>query len=552
MSEIGNHLWQSALFALAASLAALLLRKNNARIRYWIWLVASLKFLVPFSLLVLAGSRMEAPAPVPPVLLEQVSASLAPVLEPLAPPANSEPFPMSRWLFAIWLIGAAVVAWRWIRGWGTVRAAARAATPMALRFPATVLSTPHPIEPGIFGIWKPVLLLPEGLAPKLTPEEFAAILAHEQCHLRHRDNLTAAMHMVVEVLFWFHPLVWWIGARLIEERERACDEAVVAGGQTPAAYAQGILTVCRYCIESPVACAAGVSGSDLKKRIEVIMKNTISRQLSFSAKAALTLAALAALLTPFLTGMLSAPAARAQAQAADAFEVASVKPGDPAEDRVMMQLTPGGGVRLVNVTLKSMITFAYNVQPAQVTGGPGWIDSDRFEVVAKGPESAGPAPSPLEDRDRTQRRLQALLRERFGLVLKKETKEMPGFALMVAKGGAKMTESASADRRQMRLGGRGEFSAQGISMEQLAAQLGRTLGRKVVDQTRLAKTYDFTLRWSPQPGEGGPGGPRPADSDSSGPTIFTALQEQLGLRLESQKVQTEMYVVERAEKPSEN
>ncbi len=557
MSEIGNHLWQSTLFALAAGLAALLLRKNAARARYWIWCAASLKFLIPFSLLVVAGSRIETATPVPAAVREQVSASIAPVMEPLQPPSSSEPVETTRWLVAVWLLGAMAVGRHWISGWRTVHAAARAARPLALGLPLPVLSTAHAIAPGIFGIWRPVLLLPDGLAGKLTPDEFSAIIAHELCHVRHRDNLTASMQKAVETLFWFHPLVWWMGKRLIEERERACDEAVVGGGQTPAAYAQSILAVSRYCIEPPVACAAGVTGSDLKKRIEVIMENTISRQLSLSAKAALAAGALGAIATPFLTGMLNAPAMRAQTAAADTFEVASIKSGNPTADRIMMQFTPGGGVRFVNATLKSMITLAYSVQPSQVTGGPGWIDSDRFEVVAKGPEQAGPAGSALEERERTQRRLQALLKERFGLAIRLETKEMAGYALLAAKSGVKMTESAATENRggMMRQTGRGEVSGQGVSMEQLANLLGRTLGRKVVDRTSLTKSYDFTLRWSPQPGEGvpgRPGGPAPADSESSGPTIFTALQEQLGLRVESQKVETELIVVERAEKPTEN
>ncbi len=87
------------------------------------------------------------------------------------------------------------------------------------------------LEPGVFGILRPVLLLPEGITDRLTPAQLEAVIAHELCHVRRRDNLTAAIHMVVETVFWFHPLVWWIRARLVEERERACDEEVLRAGR---------------------------------------------------------------------------------------------------------------------------------------------------------------------------------------------------------------------------------------------------------------------------------------------------------------------------------
>src|SRR5438270_6462366 len=98
-----------------------------------------------------------------------------------------------------------------------------------------------------------------------------AILAHELCHVRRRDNLLACIHMIVETIFWFHPLVWWIGARLIEERERACDEAVIAAGGEPRDYARAIYNVCRYYVESPLTCISGVGGADVMKRMRAIL-----------------------------------------------------------------------------------------------------------------------------------------------------------------------------------------------------------------------------------------------------------------------------------------
>jgi beta-lactamase regulating signal transducer with metallopeptidase domain len=92
-----------------------------------------------------------------------------------------------------------------------------------------------------------VLLLPEGIADRLAPAQYDAIVAHEMlCHVQRRDNLTGAAHLIVEAIFWFHPLVWWIRARLLEERERACDEAVLQSGSKPQRYAEGILNVYKF------------------------------------------------------------------------------------------------------------------------------------------------------------------------------------------------------------------------------------------------------------------------------------------------------------------
>src|ERR1019366_5322292 len=120
----------------------------------------------------------------------------------------------------------------------------RAATPLPLRLPIRVMSSTARLEPGVVGIFKPVLLLPEGIAEHLTPPQLEGILAHELRHVQRRDNLTGAIHMLVETIFWFHPLVWWIRTRLMEEREGACDEEVMRMGREPQVYAESILKVC--------------------------------------------------------------------------------------------------------------------------------------------------------------------------------------------------------------------------------------------------------------------------------------------------------------------
>jgi hypothetical protein len=179
-----------------------------------------------------------------------------------------------------------VVTFSWWRRWWGIRAAMRAGSPLDLAVDVPVLSSPAMLEPGVFGIFRPVLLLPEGITDRLAPAHLEAILAHELCHVRRRDNLAAAIHMAVEAIFWFHPLVWWLGARLVEERERACDEEVLRLGGQPEVYAESILKTCQFYLESPLVCMSGISGSDLKKRIVRIMTHAIGKKAQLRPKTA--------------------------------------------------------------------------------------------------------------------------------------------------------------------------------------------------------------------------------------------------------------------------
>jgi TonB family protein len=147
-----------------------------------------------------------------------------------------------------------------------------------------------------------VLLLPRGIAEHLTRAQLEAVLEHELSHWRRRDNLTAAVHMLVEAVFWFHPLVWWIGARLVAERERACDEAVVRAGHDGRIYAEGILNVCERYVASAFKCAAGISGADLKSRVVEIARNRVMSALPMEKKLLLGSLALATVLVPIVFG----------------------------------------------------------------------------------------------------------------------------------------------------------------------------------------------------------------------------------------------------------
>ena len=328
---LANHLWQSTLFALVAGLLAAALRENRAQVRYCLWFTASFKFFVPFSLLMTLGSYLTAAPTVNEVAATMPAVSLAmqQITQPFSevfPSARTTPQTAAGWLPvvipAVWVCGFTALALTRLRGWRRIRAAVRTSTPLTipgvgLQASIQVRSSPGLLEPGVVGLWRPILLMPAGVEDHLTLPQLEALLTHELCHVRRRDNLTAALHMIVEAVFWFHPLVWWIGARLVDERERACDEHVLQVCGEPQAYAEGIVNVCKLYVESPLACVSGVTGSNVKKRIEDIMINRIGLRLNSARKATLVLAATAALAAPIVVGMMTAPL-RAQSASAKA------------------------------------------------------------------------------------------------------------------------------------------------------------------------------------------------------------------------------------------
>lgn len=246
------------------------------------------------------------------------------------------------------------------------------------------------------------------------------------------------------------------------------------------------------------------------------------------------------------------------------FEVASIKPNAANDHRVMIRMAPGGRFTATGVTLKQLMNQAYNVRDFQITNGPGWISSDAYDVNAKAADGAPDRITP----DQLRPMLKALLAERFQLKVHTESKEMPVFALMVGKGGLKVkelparppqTEGGPPQPRGMMRMGRGQINAQGVTMTAFAQMLSQQLGRTVLDKTELKGEYDISLEFSPEPGQGGGpfGGPPPSPDSlpatgSSGPTIFTALQEQVGLKLDSAKGPVEIIVIDHVEKPSEN
>jgi uncharacterized protein (TIGR03435 family) len=548
MIGLANHLWQSTLCAALAAALAFALRHNHARMRHTIWLAASIKFLLPFSLLVALGMRIAPPTAAPvlhlPYAIDEVSLPLAAPATHLSPPPPSIALPLTALLLALWARGSVRVAWSCATRWMRFRAVVRAAAPLDMALPIEVRSTHVLIEPGVFGIFRPVLLLPERIAEQLTPSQLRAVLAHELCHVRRRDNLAAAVHMIVEALFWFHPLVWWIGARLVDERERACDEEVVRQGNEPEAYAEGILAACKLYLRSPLACVAGVAGADLRGRIERILTGATTRDLGTGQMLLVTLCGLAAIGAPVAVGIATAPPSFAQTEAGAAFEVASVRANTSGERMARLGPVDPARFEAINIPLAGLVTTAYDVHFEQVSGAPAWFYTDRFDVEAK--------PERPASRREINAMLQTLLAERFRLVVRRETREQPVYALAVDKGGPKLRshvgESAPSGGFPIRPADGGRVLFTGVRMERLAWFLGTRLGRPVVDRTGLAGAFDFELAWDGDARPQGFGAPPPAEP---GPSVFAALHN-LGLKLESQRGPVEYLTVEHVERPTGN
>ena len=593
---VANHLWQSTLFAIAAGLLTLFLRQHHARARHWLWLAASLKFLLPFSLLVGIGSRLSPEPAAKPSVRPVVYFAMEEITQPFsqlgvrvtpahAPSMASSILPqLTQAIGALWLVGFLAVLVLWCVRWRRVSAATKHAMPLeegrevavlrrmerigGIRRPLAMLLSRTSLEPGIFGIARPVLVWPEGISQHLDDAHLEAILAHELWHVRRRDNLFAALHMLVEAVFWFYPLVWWLGARLIDERERACDEEVVALGKDRQIYAESILKVCEFCLGAPLPCVSGVTGADLKRRMVHIMNDRISLKLDFARRVLLTVAAILAIAVPITFGLFTATPSRAQSQAATSnlsapvFSSLSIKAhesADPMRTKMMFSLMDGSSFVANGVTLQRLIQMAYRVQDAQISGGRDLLNKTKFDIEAKLDPSFVAAmhqqTSGAKNFD-DQAMLKSLLADRFKLVAHFEARTMAAYDLVADESGAKL-QPVGEQPRMMHLGP-GELTSSGAPVELLAVQLSARLGLPVVDKTGLKGNYAFNLHWTPDKTEdehlelsGEPVAPEPL-ADSNGPSLLTALQEQLGLKLEPQTQPVQMLVIDHVEAPAEN
>jgi bla regulator protein blaR1 len=279
--------------------------------------------------------------------------------------------------------------------------------------------------------------------------------------------------------------------------------------------------------------------------------------LRLGRKLLLAVASVAALGGPLLTGVLSVRSSRAQSQSgggsAQSFEVASIKPNRSGARNSGFKRFTGGELDATNITVKMLIAFAYDTPQERILQGPAWLDSERYDILAK-PDQGTDQPV---DRSMgaTKLRTQTLLADRFKLTLHKETRQLPVFRLLLDKGGPKHLLPPKGASPDLFTNGR-HVTCQAASMEFFAKNfLTGQVGGPVFDDTGVKGNFDFSMDWSPSdspPGRPGEPGDERSAPDPMGPSLFTALREQLGLKLEAGKGPVEVLVIAHAEKLSEN
>jgi len=481
------------------------------------------------------------------------------------------------WVVGFWLIGATVFSLRLLGRWivaerlryRMVRAASlewqrtldRFKTRISVTRPVRLLVSGRLEAPAVIGWLRPVVLMPAGALAGLPSAQMEALLLHELAHIRRHDYLVHILQNVVEAVFFYHPGIWWISGHMRAERELCCDDIAVSITGDAVIYARALAEFSLAASTRPAIVAA--NGGSLASRIARLLGRSTSTD-----RASGETAIIAVLILPVIGAwaLLAQPAARTQ------FEVASIKPSSSAR---IMNVRPLPGRLTADASLQILMQYAYGVQPFQVVGGPSWLTSERYQIDAKADANAS--------RDRMFLMLQSLLEDRFQLKIHRDTKELPAFALVANKGGLKLPPpkegacvDSMADSDAEWAGGRmappGEVqSAKGrcgsavlalgpggahlhggkIAMPELVRTLSMVLGRSVIDKTGFTGLFDVQLVFVPDdttptmP-------PPPPDSGLSGVSIAQALQQQLGLRLESTKGPVQVIVVDQAERPSAN
>lgn len=401
MSAIADHLWQSTWFAFAAWLLALFLRKDFARVRYWIWLAASLKFLVPFALLGWIGNHF--------VLQLHDRPTLLPMVQEIAAPLSGGTILIERFgdastyaLIAVWALGAAAVLKRWIAEWACSRSLVRTSAPCEVISWVEVRCSDRLREPAVVGLFKPVLLLPKHALETLSPRQIEAVIAHETWHVRRRDNLAALLHTWVQILFWFHPMVWKIGGKLVQEREHACDEGALQDGCDPVTYAETLLCICRHSVASRHSCAAGATGGDLSARIRAIVSAGTPSRLVFLRRTLVAAALLGCIGGQIALGMKVFAASDLNVPAGARL----IRLSKPADQTITV--LHDDYVYARNVSLRELISDVYSVDGRGISSRERPLDYPRYDIELRA------ASGTLADQ---QQLVAELLKQQFNLEL---------------------------------------------------------------------------------------------------------------------------------------
>jgi uncharacterized protein (TIGR03435 family) len=588
-----DFLWQGALVGMLLWLVLTWLRSRSAAARYTASCVAlaALAVLPLFTLMTLwsmagnapaaaqaATDATTAPSPAMPQTMLQIwFVPEAPRLAWLEE--------LQQWALPVWSLGVLLLSirliWGYVHSFALQRAAASSdetaltlVTQLAGRIGVTrsvrVLVSSLADGPSVVGWLRPAILLPPAAAMGLTPQQLEAVLAHELAHVKRHDYLVNMFQIVAETLFFYHPVVWWVSKQIRIERELCCDDIAVRSCGDAVGYARALTTLAQQRLGAPEIAIAATGGS-LKYRVQRLLGATPKELGPAGAPGAVVLAIAVAAI------VLNLDQLQARVQSANAdqprFEVASIKE-NTSNDRIVVVQGQNGRYTARGHSLGMLIRSAYRVQDFQVVGGPDWIETVRFDIVATEPpgNSTGGAVAPGPGQPTQQQlMLRSLLEDRFKLSVHKETRERPVYALIPARSDGRLgpalkpTSGDCATAKGLEACGTavgpGYIRVRSVTMAQLAtafSRLGNTgssLNRLVVDRSGLDGLFDAELKFTPEfippmPPGGLPGGMPPPDPN--GPSIFTAVQEQLGLKLDSQRGPVEVLVIDRVDRPSEN
>ena len=304
-----RHLLESTFFCVLLSLLACCLQRGAAA-RHAIWLIAVSKFVIPSVLLTSTGAKI--------AFLWPAGSWLSSVVAEISALLNAAlsifPSGASRSVFAVWALGTAAMFSLWFARLRNIRwplavvaeeeqeVFSRASRSLQVGRPVQLRSSQTTTEPALLGIWRPTVTIPQGLYQRLAPAEFETVLLHELAHVRRMDNLTGAFVHCLVCILWFHPLLWLAERRMRVERERACDELVIACGVTPQVYISGILKVCKFHLFDPLAGISAMTGSDLSRRLKLIHAYQSYRPAVYLSRLLIAVAAVLMLTIPIAGG----------------------------------------------------------------------------------------------------------------------------------------------------------------------------------------------------------------------------------------------------------
>jgi len=507
---------------------------------------------------------------------------LPPVLDVRRVPARVPPDRIATWLRSAWiafalvlLVPVAVMLWRlhllrrgglpWVKGEPLLRTLAVHA---GVRRSIDILLHEEIAAPVTLGWARPAIVLPVD-ADEWSDADVRRALVHELEHVRRADWPTQLAARAVCAVYWFHPLVWIAWRHLCLESERACDDAVLRNAERTE-YAEQLVTLAsRLSRGAMPPLLSMASRSDLSTRIHAVLDSRQPRGRAGLVRASVTIATAGLVVCALSPLRAVTRAGQPGSDGPAAFDVASVKPNLSGDLNVRLQAMPGGRFIATNAPLRTLIREAYALHGSQITGGPGWLDSDRFDIVAKSESN----PTPLQMRVM----LRALLAERFQLRVHTETRDLPLYALVLARSdgtlgphlrhtGADCSQAPewlgsgpppvldlAAPCRAAGPGTGGGMRFRGITLDAFATFLATPVRRPVIDRTGLSGDFDIELDMT---AELGPPPPPPGMPDAvdrtSAPSIFTTVHEQLGLRLDARRGPVDVLVIDRAERLVQN